>query len=85
MDNQIRIKAGVINKFKDVSEILNIVPTEVIEQFAVSTKVDRHVKLLQGGIMFNMLLHLLLTESRVSQRAARDVLTGKNFEFSIMP
>ena len=43
MDNQIRIKAGVINKFKDVSEILNIVPTEVIEQFAVSTKVDRHV------------------------------------------
>lgn len=85
MDSQIKIKAGVINKFQDVSEILNIVPPEVIEQFAVSTNVDRHVKLLQGGIMFNMLLHLLLTESRVSQRAARDVLTGKSFEFSIMP
>ncbi len=85
MDNQIKIKAGVINKFKDVSEILNIVPPEVIEQFAVSTNVDRHVKLLQGGIMFNMLLHLLLTESRVSQRAALAVLKGKSFEFSVLP
>lgn len=85
MDKQIKIKAGVINKFKDVSEILNIVPPEVIEQFAVSTNVDRHVKLLQGGIMFNMLLHLLITESRVSQRAALDVLKGKSFEFSVMP
>lgn len=85
MDSRIKMKAGLVEKFKDVSEILNIVPPEVIEQFAVSTNVDRHVKLLQGGIMFNMLLHLLLTESRVSQRAAREVLTGKSFEFSTMP
>lgn len=85
MDSHIRIKAGFINKFQDVSEILNIVPSEVIEQFAVSTNVDRHVKMLQGGIMFNMLLHLLLTESRVSQRAALNVLKGKSFEFSVMP
>lgn len=85
MDNQIKIKAGVAEKFKDVSEILSIVPPEVIEQFAVSTNVDRHVKLLQGGIMFNMLLHLLITESKVSQRGAREVLTGKMYEFAVRP
>lgn len=85
MDKQIKIKAGYTDKFKDVSEILNIVPPEIIEQFAVSTNVDRHVKLLQGGLMFNMLLHLLLTESKVSQRGARDVLTGKMFELPVQP
>lgn len=85
MDKQIKIKAGYVDKFKEVSEILNIVPPEVIEQFAVSTNVDRHVKLLQGALMFNMLLHLLLTESKVSQRGAREVLTGKMYEFSTQP
>lgn len=85
MDSQIKLKVGINGKFKDVSEVLNIVPPEVIEQFAVDTNVDRHVKLLQGGIVFNMLLHLLLTESRVSQRGAREVLTGKMYEFSVRP
>lgn len=85
MDNQIKIKAGYIDRYKDVSEILNLVPAEVIEQFAVSTDVDRHVKLLQGGLMFNMLLHLLLTESRISQRGAREVLTGKMYELPVQP
>lgn len=85
MDNQIMIKAGLIKKYKDVSEILNIIPPEIIEQFAVSTNVDYHVKLLQGGIMFNMLLHLLITESKVSQRAARDVLTGKMYKLPVQP
>ena len=85
MDSQIKIKAGLIDRLKDVSEILNIVPSEVIEQFAVSTNVDRHVKLLQGGLMFNMLLHMLLTENRISQRVAREVLTGKMYEFPVQP
>lgn len=85
MDNQIKIKAGIIDRYKDVSEILNIVPPEVIEQFAASTNVDRHVKLLQGGIMFNMLLHLLLSESKISQRGARAVLTGKMCELPVQP
>ena len=85
MDSQIKIKAGFRDKIRDVSDILNIVPPEVIEQFAVSTNVDRHVKLLQGAVMFNMLLHLLLTDSKVSQRGARDVLTGKAYVFPVAP
>ena len=75
MDSNIIKSAGVKKQFKNVSDILNIIPPEVIEQFAVSTNVDYHVKLLQGGVVFNTLLHLLLTESKLSQRAAHEMLT----------
>lgn len=69
------IKSAEIKKqFKNVSDILNIIPPEVIEKFAVSTNVDYHVKLLHGGVVFNTLLHLLLTESKLSQRAAHEML-----------
>lgn len=74
MDSNILKSAGIKRQFKNVSDILNIIPPEIIEQFAVSTGVDRHAKLLQGGIVFNTLLHMLLTESKLSQRVAYDTL-----------
>lgn len=77
MDINIRKSSGLKKTFKNVSDILNIIPAEVIERFAVETDVDRHVKLLQGGIVFNTLLHMLITESKLSQRAAHEVLVGK--------
>lgn len=77
MESNIIESTGIKKSFKNVSDILSIIPADVIERFAVQTDVDRHVKLLQGGIVFNTLLHMLLTESKLSQRVAHDVLTGK--------
>jgi hypothetical protein len=77
MDSNIKKKAGVSPKIKDISDILNLVPPEVIEQFAIETKVDYHAKLLQGSTVFSMLLHILITENKVSQRGARAILLSK--------
>lgn len=85
MDYKIKSKAGLKTKIKDVADILNIVPPEVIEQFAVDTNVDRHVKLLEGSLVFNMLLHMLISESKISQRGAREILVKRSSSFAIRP
>lgn len=85
MDYDIKKKSGLTTKIKNVSDILNIIPPEVIEQFAVDTNVDRHVKLLQGGLVFNMLIHMLISEGRVSQRAAREILVKRGSAFAFRP
>lgn len=85
MDYNIKKKAGLKTKIKDVADILNIIPPEVIEQFAVDTNVDRHVKLLEGSLVFNMLIHMLISESRVSQRGAREILIKRGSSFAIRP
>lgn len=85
MDYKIKNKSGLKTKIKDVADILNIIPPEVIEQFAVDTKVDRHVKLLEGGLVFNMLIHMLISDSKVSQRGAREILVKRSSSFSIRP
>lgn len=85
MDYKIKKKIGLKTKIKDVADILNIIPPEVIEQFAVDTNVDRHVKLLQGSLVFNMLIHMLISESKVSQRGAREILVKRSSSFAIQP
>lgn len=85
MDYKIKKKVGLKTKIKDVADILNIIPPEVIEQFAVDTNVDRHVKLLEGSLVFNMLIHMLISESKVSQRCAREVLIKESSSFAIRP
>lgn len=85
MDYNIKKKSGLSSKIKDVSDILNIIPPEVIEQFAVDTNVDRHVKLLQGGLVFNMIIHMLISGGRVSQRGAREILVKRSSSFAIRP
>lgn len=85
MDYNIKKKSGLNTKIKEVSDIMNIIPPEVIEQFAVDTNVDRHVKLLQGALVFNMIIHMLISESRVSQRVAREILVKRSSSFAIRP
>lgn len=85
MDYKIKNKSGFKSKIKDVTDILNIIPPEVIEQFAVETNVDKHVKLLQGSLVFNMIIHMLISESKVSQRGAREILVKRSSSFAIRP
>lgn len=63
----------------NVGQILNYVPEELLSQFAVETKADYRVRVLQGGIIFNLLLYMLLTEIRFSQRSAGRTLTDASF------
>lgn len=85
MDYKIRKKIRAKINLKDVADIMNLIPAEVIEQFAVDTQVDRHVKLLEGSLVFNMLLHMLITDSKVSQRGAREILVKRSSSFVIRP
>lgn len=47
MDSNIQKSAGIKRQFKNVSDILNIIRSKIIEQYAVSTYVDRYTELLQ--------------------------------------
>lgn len=85
MDYNIKKKSGLKTKIKEVADILNIIPPEVIEQFAADTNVDRHVKLLQGSLVFNMIIHMLISDSKVSQRGAREILVKRSSTFAIRP
>lgn len=64
----------------NVGQILNYVPEELLCQFAVDTKADYRIRVLQGGIVFNLLLYMLLTETRFSQRSAGARLTDAYFQ-----
>ena len=63
-----------------VGQILNYVPEELLSQFAVDTKADYRIRVLQGGIIFNLLLYMLLTETRFSQRSVGNSLTDASFQ-----
>lgn len=70
-----------INKIHySVGEVLKYVPEELLSQFAVETKADYRIRVLQGGIVFNMLLYLLLNEIRFSQRSAGNTLEASTFK-----
>lgn len=62
-----------------VGQILNYVPEELLSEFAIETKADYRVRVLQGGIIFNLLLYMLLTETRFSQRSVGKSLTDASF------
>lgn len=63
----------------NVGQVLNYVPEDLLSQFAVDTKADYRVRVLQGGIIFNLLLYMLLTETRLSQRSVGDALSDASF------
>lgn len=63
-----------------VGQILNYVPEDLLSQFAVDTKADYKIRVLQGGIIFNLLLYMLLTETRFSQRSVGNSLTDASFQ-----
>lgn len=62
-----------------VGEVLNLVPEALLSQFAIETKADYRVRVLQGGIIFNLLLYMLLTEIRFSQRSVGNTLSDASF------
>lgn len=62
-----------------VGQVLNYIPEELLSQFAVETKADYRIRVLQGGIIFNLLLYMLLTEIRFSQRSVGKTLTDASF------
>lgn len=75
MNSKIDHTSGVKVDMSNIGDILELIPPDIIEQFAYETNVDYRVKLLQGAVMFNMLLQLLITNSKVSQRNAHEILT----------
>lgn len=62
-----------------VGQVLNYVPEELLSQFAIEAKADYRIRVLQGGIIFNLLLYMLLTETRFSQRSVGKSLTDASF------
>lgn len=69
-----------ISKIKySVGQVLNYVPEELLSQFAVDTKADYRVRVLHGGIIFNLLLYILLTDTKLSQRSAGNKLADASF------
>lgn len=63
----------------NVGQVLNYVPEELLSQFAVDTKADYRIRVLQGGIIFNLLLYMLLTETRFSQRSVGKSMANASF------
>lgn len=77
---QINFSTMEISKIQyNVGQILNYVPEELLSQFAVDTKADYRIRVLQGGIIFNLLLYMLLTETKFSQRSVGNSLTDSSF------
>lgn len=53
-----------------VEKLLALVPEALLTELAVETKVDYYAKKLQGGLLFKLLLHCLLTSKETSLRSA---------------
>lgn len=45
----------------EVSQLLSLLPEELLEELALSTKVNRFTKKLQGELVFKLLLHCILS------------------------
>ena len=52
----------------DVEQILSLLPEGVLEELAVTTKVNRYSKKLQGELVFKLLLHCILSHKDNSLR-----------------
>lgn len=77
---QVNFSMMEISKIQySVGQVLNYVPEELLSQFAIETKADYRIRVLQGGIIFNLLLYMLLTETRFSQRSVGKSLTDASF------
>lgn len=49
-------------------------------QFAVDTRAEYRIRAHQGGIIFNLLSYMLLTETKISQRSVGNSLTDASFQ-----
>ena len=63
-----------------VKELINLLPTHLIEDTSKKTKVDYQVKKLTGEKIFHLLLMSLLDSERVSLRVMEDLYQSKQFQ-----
>ncbi|HOW25960.1 MAG TPA: IS4 family transposase [Bacteroidales bacterium] len=71
-------------KFKEdgigVSDLLKLIPDDLLLDLAKETKVDYQVKKLYGRNVFNLLLYGLLTGERVGLRSLEDFYNSRKFK-----
>jgi hypothetical protein len=71
-------------KFKEdgigVSELLRLIPDDLLLDLAAETKVDYQVKKLFGQNVFNLLLYGLLSSERIGLRSLEDFYNSRKFK-----
>jgi len=71
-------------KFKEdgigVSELLKLIPEDLLDHLAEETKVDHQAKKLYGRNVFNLLLYGLLDGERVGLRTLQDFYNSRHFK-----
>jgi len=71
-------------KFKEdgigVSDLLKLIPQDLLNHLAEDTKVDHQVKKLYGRNVFNLLLYGLLDGERVGLRTLQDFYNSRHFK-----
>lgn len=61
------------------SELLEMIPEELLDKLEEDTKVNYQVKKLKGKIMFKLLLSSLINSERVSQRVMEEIYNSEQF------
>ena len=65
-----------------VSELLNLIPENLLDELGAKTKVDKkNTYRLTGKAVFEILFYSLLEEDRTSLRVIEDILKRQNFKF----
>lgn len=64
-----------------VDSLLNLIPDELLEQFAAETEVDYQVKKLKGCVIFKLLLYSILKTNKLSQRVIEHFFNSRQFQF----
>jgi hypothetical protein len=70
---------SIFNQKISLVELLREIPEEKLKQIAKTTKVDQYSKVLNGKLMFYLLLYGMLRIDRLSQRGLRDAFSSPFF------
>lgn len=62
-------------------DLLELLPTSLLDSLSVETGVDYKVHKLRGRLMFNLLLYGMLEEDRLSLRTLEDCFRSSKFKF----
>lgn len=62
-----------------VKELMQLIPDDILETFAIETKVDHQVKKLTGHVMFQLILFSMLNRKRISLRVMEKFLSSASF------
>lgn len=64
----------------EVSQLLSLIPENVLNELAVSTNVDKYAKKLQGELIFKLLLHCILSYKDNSLRTMESAYESMAFQ-----